>query len=166
MKAEQLWEALHQLFDTDDGSLPEIRLLNLSPKGVVAIFSYLQHSCRSSANNQVFWSREDQQDKPINSVANAATLVVEGRAEPFHCLCQGLAYDGEELPDIGVFVFDDQVALDYRMGQEWNAGKLKALFGLLKELTSIDQGAEVSLEDNVLPKVRKHFERTWEKFLQ
>ena len=106
-----------------------------------------------------------QQDMPISSVPNAATLVVEGRAEPFHCLCQGLSYEGEILPDIGVFVFDDRIALDYRMGQEWDARKLKALFGLLKELKGIDTGAKVSLEDTVLTQLRRHFELVWERFL-
>jgi len=166
MEAELLWKELHHQFDTDDGSLPEIWIMNLSRQGVAAIFSYLQHACQTIANSAVFWSREDQQDKPVNSVANAAALVVEGRAEPFHCVCHGLSYEGVVLPDIGVFVCDDQIAIDYRMGQEWNALKLKALFGMLKKLKDIDIGAEVCLEYTALRQQRKHFEATWERFLQ
>jgi hypothetical protein len=166
MEAEQLWEELHYLFDTDDGSLPEISIMNLSKDGVVAIFSYLQCNCHNIANNASFWSIEDQQDKPIDSVPNAAALVVQRRAEPFHFVCEGLAYMGQVIPDIGVFVFDDQINLDYQMGQEWNATKLKALFGILKDLKRIEAGAKVSIEHYALPKVRKHFETTWERFLQ
>jgi hypothetical protein len=166
MEAEQLWKELHHLFDTDEGGLPEIRIVNLSQEGVVAIFSSLQQNCRPFANSQVYWSDEDQQDKPINSVPNAAALVVQGRAAPFHCLCRGLTCEGEMLPDIGVFVFQEEIALDYRAGQEWNARKLKALFGLLKELASIDTGSKVSLDPTMLPPVRTHFEKTWEGFLQ
>ncbi|HXG64233.1 MAG TPA: hypothetical protein VNO70_03940 [Blastocatellia bacterium] len=166
MEAEQLWKELHYLFDTDDGSLPEIWIMNLSQAGVVAIFSYLQHNCHNLANNAVFWSIEDQQDKPIDSVPNAAALVIQGRAEPFHFLCQGLTYDGIVIPDMGVFVFDDQINLDYRMGDEWDAPKLKALFGILKELKGMDAGAKITIEDYALRTVRKHFETIWERFLQ
>jgi hypothetical protein len=166
MKAEQLWKELSYLFDTDDGSLPEIWLTNLSSHGVAAIFSYLQHGCRSVSNASTFWSIKEQTDKPINSVPNAAALVVEGRAEPFCFTCQGLTCGGVVIPDIGVFVFPNEIDLFYRMGKEWNAEKLKALFGMLKALKKIEPRITVTIEDYALPKVRKQFETTWEKFLQ
>lgn len=166
MEAEQLWEHLHRLFDTDDGSLPEIAIKNLSGDGVIAIFSYLQRNCHDIADNASFWSIEDEQDKPIDCVANAAALVVQHRAEPFHFVCEELAYNGQVLPSIGVFVFDDQINLDYQMGQEWNAAKLKALFGILKDLKRIDVKAKVSIGRHAIPTIRKHFEITWERFLQ
>ena len=166
MEPEHLWKELHYLFDTDDGSLPEIWIVNLSKEGVVAIFSYLQNACRAIANGAVFWSLEDQQEKPINSVPNAADLVVQGRAEPFHLLCQGLTYDGVVLPDIGAFVFGNQIALDYRMGKEWDALKLRALFGILKEAKTIDSRARISIEEYASPQVRKQFETMWREFSQ
>jgi hypothetical protein len=166
MEPDQLWKELHYLFDTDDGSLPEIWIVNLSKEGVVAIFSYLQKACRTIAGGSVFWSLEDQQERPINSVPNAADLVVQDRAESFHFLCQGLTYEGTVLPDIGVFVFGDQIALDYRMGKEWNAVKLRALFGILKEAKRIDSRARISIESYASPQVRKQFETMWRKFSQ
>ena len=166
MEAAHLWQELHYLFDTDDGSLPEIWIMNLSKDGVVAVFSYLQNASNRITSSASFWSIEDQQDKPVNSVPNAADCVIQGRAEAFHCLLEGLAYNGVVIPDIGVFIFDDQVSLDYRMGREWDARKLKALFDILKELKRIDPGAKVSMENSALRKVRRHFENTWDKFLQ
>ena len=164
MEPEELWKELHYLFDTDDGSLPEIWIMNLSHEGVVAIFASLQLACGAIANSAVFWSVEDQQEQPINSVPNAADLVVQARAEPFHFVCQSLTYEGVVLPDIGVFIFGDQIALDYRMGKEWDAVKLNALFGILKEVKRIDSGARISIEDYALPQVRKQFETTWRRF--
>ncbi|HEU4387011.1 MAG TPA: hypothetical protein VFV34_04395 [Blastocatellia bacterium] len=164
MEAEQLWKEVHHLFDTDDGSLPEIWIVNLSKQGVVAIFSCLQNACRAIANGTVFWSLEDQQERPIKSVPNAADLVVQGRAEPLHFLCQGLTYEGVVLPDIGVFVFGDQIALDYRMGKEWDAVKVNALFGILKEAKKLDSRARISIEDYAAPQMRKQFEKTWRRF--
>ena len=165
MEAEQLWAELHALFDTDDGSLPEILITKLSKDGVSAIFAYLQRNYHQIANSASFWSIEDQQEKLVASVPNAATLVVQGRAEPFHFICQGLAYDGQAIPDLGVFVFANQINLDYQMGAEWNAMKLQALFGVLKELKRIDAAARISIEPYALPAVRQHFETVWERFL-
>jgi hypothetical protein len=139
-------------------------IMNLAQDGVVAIFASLQHACGAIANSAVFWSLEDQQEQPINSVPNAADLVVQARAEPFHFVCQRLTYEGVVLPDIGVFVFADQIALDYRMGKEWDAVKLNALFGILTEVKRIDSRARVSIEDNALTQVRKQFETTWRRF--
>jgi hypothetical protein len=164
MEPEELWKELHYIFDTDDGSLPEIWIMNLSQEGVVAIFAFLQHACGTIANSAVFWSLEDHQEQPINSVPNAADLVVKARAEPFHFVCEGLTYKSVVLPEIGVFVFGDQIALDYKMGKEWDAVKLNALFGILKELKRTDSRARISIEDYALPKVRKQFETTWRRF--
>jgi hypothetical protein len=166
MKAEQLWKELHYLFDTDDGSLPEILIANLSKDEVVAIFDYLQQTCRQMNDAATFWSIEEQADRPVVSVPNAAALVMQGRAEPFIVLCEGLAYDGEVIPDIGVFVFGDEIALVYRMGREWNAANLKALFGILQAVTRIAPTAKISVEEGALKSVRRHFEATWKKYVQ
>ena len=166
MKAEDLWKELSYLFKTCDDSLSEIRLTNLSSDGVAAIFSYLQHSCRRISNESTFWNIEAQKSETITSVPNAAALVVEGCAEAFHCLCQGPTHKQIVIPDLGVFVFDDQINLDYRMGEEWDATKLEALFGILREVKRIDPACKVTIGDYALRRVRLHFEATWERFLQ
>lgn len=166
MEAKELWKELHHLFDTDDGSLPEIWLSDLSPDGVVAIFAHLQNASDRIMSGSSLWVIEEQQDKPVNSVPNAASLVVQGLAEPFHCLCQGLTCNGAVIPDLGVFVLENQIVLDYRMGEEWNAQKLNALFGLLTELKRIHPTAKVSIEESALKNVRNHFEETWERFFR
>jgi hypothetical protein len=166
MEAQQLWKELHDLFDTDDGSLPEIQIQNLSSDEVITIFDYLKNACHHLSNNARFWSVEDQESKPINFVPNAAALVTQGRAEPFHVLCHGLSYGGEVIPDLGVFVFDDQISLDYRMGAEWNAARLKALFGTLRQIKQLAPAVKIGLEKNVLREVGVRFEVTWKKYLE
>jgi len=165
MNSEDIWRELHDLFDTDDGSLPEIRIENLSRPGVVRVFARLQQYCRKGIKG-TFWSKEGQKDTPVDSVPNAALLLTDGRAEPFHALCRELRYGGIVIPDLGVFVSDDEISLDYRMGSEWNSGNLKAFFQLLKELTELDATARVGLEKGVLRDVRKRFENTWKTFMQ
>jgi hypothetical protein len=87
-------------------------------------------------------------------VPNAAALVIQSGAEAFHIVCQGLSYGSEVIPYLGVFVFDDRINLDYRMGAEWNAAKLKALFGMLQEINRIAPAAKISIEEYALRKVR------------
>ena len=50
------------------------------------------------------------------------------------------------------------------MGKEWDAVKLNALFGILKEVTRIDSRARIGIEDYAIPQVRKQFETTWRRF--
>ena len=63
-----------------------------------------------------FWSVTHSKDCPLESVPNAAALVVLGEAEPIHFVLRDIDVGGVRLPDLGVFVFADQIALDYRMG--------------------------------------------------
>jgi hypothetical protein len=50
------------------------------------------------------------------------------------------------------------------MGKEWDAVKLNALFGILKEAKRIDSRARISIEDYALPQVRRQFETMWGEF--
>ncbi len=164
MNSDDIWKELHDLFDTDDGSLPEIRIANLSKQEVVRVFGRLQQYCRNI--NGTFWSKKDQEDRSIDSVPNAALLVTDGRAEAFHVLCSQLHYAGIAIPDLGVCVSDDEISLDYRMSSQWNSENLRAFFQLLKELAELSANARVRLEKGVLEDVRKKFEDTWATFMR
>lgn len=166
MNSELLWKRLHHLFDADDGSLREIWITNLSPEGVEAIFSYLREGSERLDDTTAFWSREEQREKSIELVPNAAALVTAGRADPFHFLCHGLTCNGVTIPDIGASVFPDRILLDYRMGAEWDGEKLLALFGVLKGIRGIDGDAKIGLDDHSAAKARRCLENAWQEFLQ
>lgn len=68
------------------------------------------------------------------------------------------------IPDLGVFVFPDQLSLDYRMGPAWGPSELEAFFGLLGELASLDPDASLSLEEGMLPDVVARFENAWRRW--
>ena len=102
----------------------------------------------------------------MREVVDAAALVVAREAEPFHVVFSGLGANGVVIPDIGVFVFQEQLALDYRMGPEWGPATLEELFRLLVELSAPDPGSKLSLEEGVLSEVSSRFERCWQRFSQ
>lgn len=136
---------MHDLFDTDDGSLPEIRIDFASNSSTVAGYGILARRGAIAGDNPSFWSIAHQAERPLESVENAAALVVAGEAESFHVVFRGIRAEGAVIPDLGVFVFPDQLALDYRMGSEWGPPELGALFLLVSELVALEPGASVSL---------------------
>lgn len=161
-----LWEELHDLFDTDDGSLPEIRVNYVATTATVVAYERLRrHAGRVVTEEPYFWSKVDRSERELDSVPNAAALVVAGEAEPFHVVFGGIQAQGTTIPDLGVFVFPDQLALDYRMGPAWGSKELVALFELLAQLTALDSKATVSLEEGVVPEVVARFQKAWQRWV-
>ena len=161
-----LWTELHDLFDTDDGSLPEVRVAFADKRAVITAFAELRGRGQDVTHRgSTFWSVAHSKDCPLDSVPNAAALVVSGEAEPFHLVLRGIEMSGVRLPDLGVWVFDDQVAIDYRMGPEWRAAQLRAPFQLLIKLSRSDPRASVTLDPKTLAEVADRFQACWSRFV-
>ena len=110
-----------------------------------------------------FWHTQLERDERVADHPDAARLVVRGVAEPFHVLASGLVFAGVVLPDLGVFVWTDEVTLDYRMGPEWGRSQLLALLELLRQLVAAASG-RVSLGQHVLPHVDAQFVGEWQAY--
>ena len=156
------WDRLRWLFDTDDGGLYDIRLSVLDEAGLVKAFEFI----RSRANitpDALFWHTGLQQDQRAADYPDMARLVVQGVAEPFHVLASGLEFASVVLPDLGVYLWQDELTLDYRMGPEWARPQLLALFELLRQLAGT-AGGRVGLGRHVLPHVNAQFVREWQTY--
>jgi hypothetical protein len=161
-----LWTELHHHFDTDDGSLPEVHVNCVDKQAVVTAFAQLRSRGKDVTHQGAkFWSVTHSKDCPLESLPNAAALVVLGEAEPIHFVLRDIDVGGVRLPDLGVSVFADQIALDYRMGPEWRAIELRVLFRLLLDLARLDHESSVTLEPHVLPEVAEHFQTCWSRFV-
>jgi len=139
-----LWEELREFFDTDDGSLPEIRLNFSDPRAVTRGLEFLRDHSRSHTP--------------------ASPEVAESGA--FHVVLAGVRSAGVTLPDLGLFVFPDQLALDYRMGPAWGAAEVEGLFALIESLVHLDPTASLSLEDHVEPRAAARFQSAWRRYLE
>src|SRR5688572_8464470 len=117
-----LWQTLRDLFEVDDGSLPEIWLTFQDRSAVVAGYELVRsHSAGDVSKHQPhFWSKVRNEEVPVSAVPSPAALVVSGEAEPFHVVFGGVQSNGVPIPDLGLFVFPSQLVLDYRMGPEWS----------------------------------------------
>jgi hypothetical protein len=162
--SDEPWNSVHEMFDTDDGSLPDISILNLTPQGVVSMWRFLREKAARSAGEVSFWDRAKQESVPIESVLNAAELVVSGEAESFHVVLQGITLRDTVIPDLGVFVFPDALYLDYRMGPQWSEAEVAALFELLHQLRKLDSKAVVTLPPECLDDQKKRFAQAFEMY--
>jgi len=130
-----IWSQLRDLFEHDDGSLPEIELTNFRAAAIPGHFATLWRRGRDvTASGASYCSRHDWQDRPIVSAedaASAAARVCSQEAESIHVVLGGLEYAGSRIPDLGVFVYPDGLVLDYRMGAAWGPRQVAALLELL-----------------------------------
>ncbi|MES1950514.1 hypothetical protein S4A8_06633 [Salinisphaera sp. S4-8] len=160
-----LWNELRDLFDTDDGSLPEVRVDYRDPAATGAGYALLRgRAARVVSDKAYFWSKTHDAEGSLDFVSDAAALVASGEAEAFHVVLGGVQSRSAAVPDLGVFVFADQLALDYRMGRAWGPNELEAFFSLLGELASLDPAANLSLEEGVLPDVVARFQNAWRRW--
>ncbi len=160
-----LWNELHDLFDTDDGSLPVIRVSYTEGEATVTSYDLLRRRAeRVVTEKPYFWSRVHNAELALDSVPNAAALVVAGEADPFVVWLGGIQAQDTTIPDLGLFVFDDGLELIYRMGPDWGPCELEALFQVLVELSDLDSNATISLEEDVLADVEARFQKAWRRW--
>ncbi len=83
-----------------------------------------------------------------------------------HHMLGPITWNGVQLPELGIFVADDQLAIDYRMGPEWNPANVHALLTLFAALQDLDPAATVTLEDYAAPSAETRFQQIWKDFLK
>ena len=161
-----LWNEIHDFFDTDDGSLPEICVDYADKQAAALGYAHLRKLAVTIwPESPCFCAIPGDEERPLDSVPNLAALVVSGQAHAFHVVFSGIQLRGVTIPDIGVFVFPKQLALDYRMGAAWGAAEVEALFALLSQLIVLDPHASLSLEDGILPELAVRFQAAWLRYL-
>lgn len=167
MNQSKIWNELHALFDTDDGSLPEIELTNLCSLHVGDIYLFLVSRGKDiTSGGAHFWDNRLKQERAIDSVGNAATLVVQGIAEPFHIVISSLTVNGVNIPDLGIFVFQDSISLDYRMGIAWGPAELTAFLELLSQIKELAPDMQVSLQEGKSNELQERFLQIWQQYRQ
>ena len=151
------WTKWCTVFLEDDGSLPEVRLTSVSPASVSAIFASLKAAALSLADTAL-WLVEDERSVSLSEVADPGALVARGEVQFFHSVLRDVRVGTSLLPELGVFVAQDEVSLDWRGGPDWSRTTFLALLDLLCELTRIAPEARVTTEPFVLPEYQSAFE--------
>lgn len=144
--SNRIWADLHECFDTDDGSLPELSIVGLSESALEQCFRLLRLSSANRNEPYYFWDIETSSSRSIDSVASIARALRNGSAESFHFLAKSISIFGETLPDLGVFMSQSAVTLDYRMGEDWSPRRLIAFVRLVNLLQLYEPEAVIRLE--------------------
>lgn len=165
MYATDLWNQVHRCFDADDGSLPSIAIESLSPSDLSLIYETLTRDGRVSSVDPVFHDKQSDSMLLLNSVANAAKLVAEYKASPFHLTFSGISSNNRELPELGVFFFQDSISIDYRMGAVWDSALVFAYFAWLKHIVRMTESGKLAACTSDGPPYPEEFDRAWHAFL-
>jgi len=151
-----LWNEIHDMFDEDDGEFPEICICNLLPQEVANGYSLIrQAGC--AAGGPRFYNIEASQEMGLDEVENAADLVSRRKAQPFHFMVRNLRYADGCLSEIGVFILDNAIALDYEKGPFWGEIQIETFMLLIRHLKRASPKAFIKLEETVSPENRMRF---------
>jgi hypothetical protein len=167
-KRERLWVELSDLFKEDEGFLPEVRLIDLSPDGTARIFDGLLHIAEPLDASQTIWHDECQREIQLADVPNAGVLAATGRINSLHAVLRGIRFGELPIPDLGVSVWPNEIALDYRPGLGWDADTLAGFIELLSELLELGGGGRLAVagELDLLPEdVQRRFQKAVTAYL-
>lgn len=135
-----LWDRAHDLFDTDDGSLPEVMLVGLSHEEVAAVYGKIRSfagAARQRDQPAVFWNERLEREFEVDACPDVVGAVVRGDSLPVHFVLLDVSVAGVPLPELGIRVEPDGIGIDWRMGSEWERRQLVAFFEFIYELASL-----------------------------
>jgi hypothetical protein len=144
-----LHHAVHDLFEQDEGSLPEVQMDGVSPEEAQAMFDALLRIAAPLRSDQTVWDDERDEDLPIGEYAQPGRLAAEGRLSTMHCVLRGLEWRGRELPDLGVSIWPGTLALDYRPGPQWSPVVVSRFVELLDTLMDLSEQAQLVVADEL-----------------
>lgn len=159
----QLWEQVCENFSQDDGSLPAVEIVNLTPQDVSTLYALIRAGSRL-VSAVALWDLVSERDRAIDDVGNAGALVATGQLAPFHFVVDQVNAPEHAIPPLGVQVFQECIAIDWRMGPDWGHEEVWAFFVWLQDLVSRTQAGFLELADDGPPEGEK-FMAAWAQFM-
>ena len=159
-----LFQQIGDFFCKDDGSYPEICVCCLPGSRVKEIYGFIRKNCQFTVGKPRFFNREQDCEMELNDVDCAATLVTEGKAQPFHFMVRNVRFGKDSfIPEVGVFIMHNAVALDYEKGPIWGELEIESL--LLLVLKGMNEIADsfIRLEDSVAENDKNRFRDSLER---
>ena len=119
--AAALHEAVRDFFGCDEGSLPEVQIVDIEPHEAGAIFDSLLALANPLRPGQTVWDLDRDMDAPITACKDQGRLAAEGTLSALHVVLSGVRWKRGPLPDLGVSVWPGTITFDYRAGPDWPA---------------------------------------------
>lgn len=143
-----LYAAIHDLFDYDDGSLPEVQIDGITADEAQAMLDALLPLGDPLRPDQTVWDHERDKEPPISDYPDAGRLAAEGRLSSLHFVLTGLQWRETGLPDLGVGIWPGTFAIDYRPGSDWTPDVLSCFIDLLCTLRGLSREGQLVLADD------------------
>lgn len=160
-RADWLWSRVHDLFEVapeEDGTWSEdIDISYRNPASVPRAFELMRRVGTLDHGNATptFRSVATDSEHSLDSVPNAADLVVAGEVNHIYLFFSEVRSGGLTLPRIGIFFWPDGISLDYEPMAGWSGNSLDAFFQLIHRLMSLDADPSMPLEGCSMPDVQK-----------
>ena len=153
-KSEILNRLTRELFQNAPGDLPEILVSPLQPDAICEGYSLLFNHDGYLVGKPSLYDPEKKMEVPLDRIEDPAGMVVAGVARPFHFLIRNFRIASIELPEIGVLILANGIALDYEQSDEWQEPQVEAFCSLLTRLRQLTPEAEITLEHHLPQAIR------------
>ncbi len=153
-----LWNTTHDIFDIDDGNYSEICICSLTPEQVVSGYNFIRSKSKRLRGNPVFYSFESRQEIGLDEVPNAAEMVCRRQAHPFHFVVATLRLDRGILYDLGFFILDNAIAIDYNPGPLWGELEIETLMRIIMGIRANAPDSFIKLSSSAKPENRGRIE--------
>jgi hypothetical protein len=141
------WLQIADLFDVDDGSLPDVFVDNLSPEQLEQIYIWVMSQCVVVGDPSA-WHVTQEKDIPLRAISAPARAFTNGEIETFRHGLGGLAIGGCELPLLTVSLETPRcMSFDYRSGSEWNERTINAFLQFVLGIREQAPNARISHTD-------------------
>jgi hypothetical protein len=162
MNDDEIWEATKECFGPDDGSLPTLEVLNLSPSEIERVYLWVRKRVLILGKAS-FWDRELASERGLDAVPNAASLIASGKADAFHFVATNWASAGP-VPPIGLQFFEEAIGIDYRMGSDWTKVEVCQLVAFLSDLVELTTSGKLGPSVLEGPPCGDAFAETFERY--
>ena len=152
-----LWNTTHDIFDTDE-NYSEICICSLTPEQVVAGYNFIRSKSRRLRGTPTFYSFETQSEIGLDEIGNAAEFVCRRKARPFHFVSATLRLDRGILYDLGFFILDNAIAIDFQRGKLWGELEIETLMRIIMEIRRNAPESFLQLPSTAAPEYRGRIE--------
>ncbi len=152
-----LWNTTHDIFDADE-NYSEICICSLTPEQVVAGYNFIRSKCRRLRGTPTFYSYETLQETGLDEIGNAAEFVCRRKAKPFHFISATIRLDRGILYDLGFFILDNAIAIDFQRGKLWGELEIETLMRIIMEIRKGASDSFLQLPSTAAPEYRGRIE--------
>jgi hypothetical protein len=160
-----LWNNTKGFFTENQGTFPEIAILNLNAAEILNGYNFIRASSACLIGRSQVQKVSDKTIHQLEELGNPAYLVNSEIIYPFRFMVGELKFKRFLIHELGVFMFKNGIALDIEAGHKWGEGEILALFMLIIKIKGNSKKAQLSLEEDYREPYLAIFEEVIERIL-